>query len=146
MSVKVQEIKDFIMHQFMDMEPEDVREYLPYLMVYVNEGYEKLVHAWAKVHVGSNDFPRLVSDNDVPAIPERYHKLLCDWATWCMYRNGNAQKQNRGQAYLYAFQDGIAEILNSGGEAVQGDEDGDGLVDRTGKPVLDIRHFHGIPR
>lgn len=144
--MKVQEIKDFVMHQFMDMSPDDVTAYLPYLMVYVNEGYEKLVHAWAKVHVGSDDFPMLVSDNDVPLIPERWHKALCDWATWCMYRNGNQQKQSRGQAYLYAFNEALAEILNSGGEAVEGDADGDGLIDRTGKPVSDIRHFHNIPR
>lgn len=142
----VKEIKDFIMHQHMDMSPEDALDYLPYLLVYINEGYEKIVQAWAKARVGSKDFPALISDNDVPNVPERYHKLLCDWATWCMYRNGNAQKQSRGQAYLYAFNDGLSEIRNAGGEAVEGDADGDGIVDRTGRPVSDIRHFHGIPR
>ena len=142
----VKEIKDFIMHQHLDMDSDDVTEYLPFLMTYVNEGYDKCLKAWAHARIGDADFPMLVTDSDVPQIPERYHKALCDWATWCMYRNGNQQKQARGKEYRWAFEEALADMLNSGGEGVNGDADGDGLVDRTGKPVSDIRHFHGIPR
>ena len=142
----VREIRDFILHQHMAMEPEDATDYLPYLMTYINEGYDRLIRAWAHARIGDADYPMLASDADVPNIPERYHKALCDWATWCMYRNGNSPKQQRGYAYRNAFDEAVAEILNSGGEAVMGDADGDGLIDRTGEPVADIRHFHAIPR
>ena len=141
----VKECKDFIMHQFMSMEPEDVQAYLPHLMIYLNEGYDKLVYAWANEHAGHTDFPMLKEDSQTPNIPERYHKALCDWATWCMYRNGNAQKQQRGYEYRRAFEEALAEMENSGGEAVLGDADGDGFIDRTGERVADIRHFHSIP-
>jgi len=141
----VKEIKDMIMHQFMQMEPEDVQAYLPYMITYVNEGYDKLVFAWAKTHTGTEYFPLLTNDSQIPQIPERYHKALMDWATWCMYRNGNQQKQQRGYEYRRAFEEALLEIANSGGEDVLGDADGDGLIDRTGEPVSDIRHFHSIP-
>ena len=142
----VKEIKAFVMHQHLDMDMSDVDAYIPFLLTYINEGYDKLVKAWANRRVGETDCPILETDNDSPKIPERYHKALCDWATWCLYRNGNQQKQGRGQAYRYAFEEALTDILNAGGEAAAGDADGDGLVDRTGMPVEDIRHFHGIPR
>ena len=72
----VKEIKDFIMHQHLDMDSDDVTEYLPFLMTYVNEGYDKCLKAWAHARIGDPDFPMLVTDSDVPQIPERYHKAL----------------------------------------------------------------------
>lgn len=144
------EIKNLAMFQF-NMEQEDVREYLPFLVTYVNEGYDRFVRAWTgDRHAGGTDYPYLAADTDVPQIPVRFHKPLTDWATWCLYRNGNQAKQNRGYEYRNSFELALAEMLNDGGEKgdLSRDADGDGVDDETGEPVptQQYRQFYNIPR
>ena len=114
----VGDIKRLVMHQ-LNMDPEDQWDYTPYLLGYINEGYERLVKAWTlhHDHAGSENYPYLSADNDVPAIPERYHKALADFATWCIYRNGNAQKQQRGYVFRNGFEEAWQEIWREGGVA-----------------------------
>lgn len=128
------EIKDQIMFQS-NNDAEDIEDYLPHLVDYINEGYDRLMSAWAGNHV-PEAYDRLEFDTDEPELPEWTHRALCDWATWLIYRNGNPQKQQRGMAYRNAFEEVLAKIRDEGG--INGlNEDG------TQKKY---RNFYNIPR
>ena len=129
------EIKNQIMFQT-NNDAEDVGDYLPHLIDYINEGYDKLVKAWAKTHTGIGEYDRLEYDTDEPDLPEWTHRALCDWATWLVYRNGNPQKQQRGYAYRSAFEEILSQIAGEGGEA--------GL-DENGN-LKQYKYFRNIPR
>lgn len=111
----VQEVKNEVMFQT-NNDIEDAEEFLPYLLGYINEGYDLLVYAWAKVHCGDPEYPFLVEDTDTPNLPEWTHRGLCDYATWLVYRNGNPQKQQRGAVFLDNFQTLLVKITSSGGK------------------------------
>ena len=130
------EIKQMVMFQT-NNDAEDLGDFEPYLCDYINEGYDRLVKAWAKVHVSfhSEDYPRLEEDGDTPATPEWTHRYLADWATWLIYRNGNPQKQQRGYQYQSSFMQMIATISDEGGA--------DGLDENGNQKVY--RHFINIP-
>ena len=85
------EIKNQIMLQTNNYE-DDIDDYLPHLVDYINDGYDRLVKVWT-------------------------HRAICDWATWLVYRNGNPQKQNRGMAFRYAFEEILAKLSDEGGLA-----------------------------
>ena len=116
------EIKSRVMFQT-NNDDEDVGDYLPHLVDYINDGYDRLVFAWADNHCGGEDWPWLqepanesdTSGVDVPKTPEWTHKYLADWATWLVYRNGNPQKQQRGTAFRYAFEEMLSKIRDMGG-------------------------------
>ena len=131
----LKEIKDQVMFQT-NNDAEDIDDYLPHVDDYINDGYDRLVSAWTKNHVPQEDYPRLAEDDDEPNLPEWLHRYLADWATWLVYRNGNPQKQQRGMAYRYAFEEVLAKIADQGGA--------DGLnEDGTQKRY---RNFINIPR
>ena len=131
----LKEIKDQVMFQT-NNDAEDIDDYLPHVDDYINDGYDRLVSAWTKNHVPQEDYPRLAEDDDEPTLPEWLHRYLADWATWLVYRNGNPQKQQRGMAYRYAFEEVLAKIADQGGA--------DGLnEDGTQKRY---RNFINIPR
>lgn len=108
------EIKNQIMFQT-NNDAEDIDDYLPHVIDYINDGYDRLVKVWTKNHIPQEDYPRLTEDTDVPRVPEWTHRALCDWATWLVYRNGNPQKQNRGMAYYSAFNEVLSKISDEGG-------------------------------
>ena len=108
------EIKNQIMFQT-NNDAEDIDDYLPHVIDYINDGYDRLVKVWTKSHIPQEDYPRLTEDTDVPRVPEWTHRALCDWATWLVYRNGNPQKQNRGMAYYSAFNEVLSKISDEGG-------------------------------
>lgn len=111
----VGQIKGLVMFQT-NNDAEDVGDFLPALMGYINEGYDKLVKACTGVHLqptGEEHRP-LSWDNDVPNLPEHMHKALADWATWCVYRNGNPQKQQRGYVFRSAFEEALAAAQSEG--------------------------------
>jgi len=110
------EIKNEVMFQT-NNDVDDLGDFQPYLLDYINEGYDRLVYAWADQHIaaGSTDWPPLLSDIDIPKVPEWTHRALADWATWLVYRNGNPQKQNRGYAFRSAFEEILGKILAEGG-------------------------------
>ena len=110
------EIKNQIMFQT-NNDAEDVEDYLPHLVDYINDGYDRLVKVWTKSHTPQEEYPRLNEDEDVPNIPEWTHRALCDWATWLVYRNGNPQKQQRGRAYYEMFMMVLSQLSDEGGLA-----------------------------
>ena len=128
------EIKDQIMFQT-NNDAEDIDDYLPHVVDYINDGYDRLVGVWNQGHVAV-DYEPLESDTDEPETPEWTHRAIADWATWLVYRNGNPQKQQRGYAFRSAFEEVLAKIADEGG-ANGLNEDG------TRKK---FNHFINIPR
>ena len=129
------EIKDQIMFQT-NNDAEDVGDYLPHLVDYINEGYDKLMNAWNRNHVPAEAYDRLEIDPDEPELPEWTHRALVDWATWLIYRNGNPQEQQRGMAYRSAFEQILSQISSEGGA--------DG-TDENGNRIR-YTNFRNIPR
>lgn len=117
------QIKNEVMFQT-NNDADDLGDFMPYLLDYINEGYDKLSYAWT----GEHPEELLDADTDVPLLPEWTHRALADWATWLVYRNGNPQKQNRGYAFRQAFEDVLGKIVAEGG--------------REGK----VTNFFNIPR
>ena len=97
---------------------EDLPDFEPHLTRYINEGYEILVFNYTGKHVAeeSTEYPSLSSNNDEPNLPEYAHRALADFATYMVYRNGNATKQNRGMAYYSTFLQMVSQLkFESGG-------------------------------
>lgn len=109
----VAELKNLVMHQT-NNDTDDLGDFLPYLMDYLNEGYDLLLYARDKTHISDNPLVKLVKDSDVPDLPLWTHKAIADWATWLVYRNGNPQKQQRGYAFRSAFQE-VSSLLTEQG-------------------------------
>lgn len=116
----VGQIKGLVMFQT-NNDADDVGDFLPSLMGYINEGYDKLVHAFAGVHIQPNHekYHPLAWDNDVPELPVHVHKAIADWATWLVYRNGNPQKQQRGYVFRNAFEEALMQLQYDGGESTE---------------------------
>ena len=129
------EIKDQIMFQT-NNDPEDVGDYLPHLVDYINDGYDRLMNVWAKHHIPAGDYDRLEIDPDEPELPEWTHRALVDWATWLVYRNGNPQKQQRGYAFREAFERILSKIADEGGA--------NGLNEDGTRKIY--KNFYNIPR
>ena len=105
------EIKAQVMYQT-NNDKDDLPDFEPHLTDYINEGYDILVMNYTDQHVASDsvDYPPLKAMTDIPKLPEYTHRGLVDYATFCVYRNGNAVKQNRGMAYYSAFLDVLAKL------------------------------------
>ena len=139
------EIKNQVMFQT-NNDTDDLGDFEPYILSYINDGYDRLVNAWAHQHITpeDEDWPPLEepenenddSGVDVPKTPEWTHKYLADWATWLIYRNGNPQKQQRGYAFRESFMTMLSMIADEGGM--------DGL-DENGKRIR-YKNFYNIPR
>lgn len=101
-------------------DPEDLSEFNPALDSYINEGYDKLTMAYDKLHLddeaedGTIPYPTLEQETDVCQLPEWVHRPLGDYATYMIYRNGNALKQNRGMLYLQAFESAKRRLAEEG--------------------------------
>ena len=115
--MNVGEMKNAVMFQT-NNDADDVGEFLPYLMRYINEGYDMLVNAYAQVHPTPDHgtYRPMARDNDVPATPEWTHMAIVDLATWLVYRNGNPQKQQRGYAFRASAEQIFAKVRDEGGE------------------------------
>lgn len=131
----VEDIKNEVMFQT-NNDADDVGDFLPSLLGYINDGYDRLVKVWTKSHTPQEDYPRLTEDSDEPNLPEWTHRYIADWATWLVYRNGNPSKQNRGLAFRNSFEEICSKIAGEGGA--------DGInPDGTNKQ---FKYFFNIPR
>lgn len=105
----VSEIKNRIMYQTGN-DGEDITDHLPWVLEYVNQGYDRMLAAYVKRHVGDEEYPLLAADEDTPKLPDWVHYALADFATWCIYRNGNTQRQQRGMRYLASYEDALVDL------------------------------------
>lgn len=107
------EIKTAVMYQT-NNDAADLGDFEPYITDYINEGYDRLVWAHEKKHVeAGGTHPPLSSGTDTPNLPKWTHGGIVNWATWCVYRGGNAARQNRGYAFRQAAEEIIAKIRES---------------------------------
>jgi hypothetical protein len=109
--VTLKDIKEFVMSQTGN-DVADVTEYMPFLLEYINEGYDRLVYATAREHIAadSESYPPLADDADTPNLPIWAHLAIANWATWCVYRNGNPSKQSRGVQFRAAAEETATQI------------------------------------
>jgi len=82
---------------------DDVGDFEPFLLDYINEGYDTLLYDSLSVHVGDTSYPLLEDDTDEPELDAWIHGAIADYATYRVYLNGSAAKQNRGFLYLSRF-------------------------------------------
>lgn len=111
--MKLSEIKNQVMFQT-NNDADDLLDFEPHLTDYINEGYDILVMTYRNQHVssGSSEYPPLKAAEAVPNLPEYAHRGLADYATYLVYRNGNAVKQNRGMPFYSAFNDILVKLKN----------------------------------
>lgn len=107
-------LKSFVMFQTSN-DPEDVGDFMPYLLQYINNGYDQVVNAYDAQHVPSEDYPALRLDSDEPLLPEWMHTMIADWATYMVYQNGNPQKQSRGYQFRTQAEGVLAKVRAEGG-------------------------------
>ena len=113
----VAEIKHMVMFQT-NNDADDLGDFMPHLMHYINEGYDLLTEACTRKHLEPKAL--LTKDIDTPALPDWMHRALADYATWMVYRNGNPQKQQRGFVFRNAFETVRAKAKEMGsGERVE---------------------------
>ena len=99
---------------------EDLSEFQPAIDNYINEGYDKLTMAYAKLHLGqqaddgTTPYSKLANTTDAVALPAWCHRAIGDYATYMIYRNGNALKQNRGIPYLQQFESAKRRLAEEG--------------------------------
>lgn len=120
----VAEIKSMVMFQT-NNDADDLGDFMPHLLHYINEGYDILLDAFKENHI-ADPTQRMTKDSDTPELPVWMHRALADYATWMVYRNGNPQKQQRGYAFRAAFE----VVASQAREA------------RAGK----VEQFYNIPR
>lgn len=107
----VDELKNAVMFQT-NNDTDDVADFTPYLLDYINEGYDNLVFPYAGAHIGTTDYPRLSANADEPNLPTWSHHAIADYATYRIYQNGNATKQSRGVQFLGAFNVAQHRLMN----------------------------------
>lgn len=112
----LREIQEQVMFQT-NNDADDLGDYTPHIDDYINDGYDRITIVWDSQHVPSDDYPRLVRDNDEPNLPAWIHRYIADWATWLIYRNGNPQKQQRGRAYWQSFEEMLSKLSDGGGKS-----------------------------
>lgn len=105
----VGDIKNRIMYQTGN-DGEDVTDHLPWVLEYINQAYNRMLTVYKKKHVGDDGYPLLSADTDEPVLPQWAHYALADFATWCIYRNGSAQRQQRGMRYLASFEEAMVDL------------------------------------
>ena len=114
------ELKQQVMFQTGN-DAEDLGDFLPHLTDYINEGYDLLLMACEKQHVGEDSGVHpLAHDKSEPELPAWMHRSLADYAAWLVYRNGSAQKQSRGYVFRKAFEETLSRARNAGENRIHG--------------------------
>ena len=98
----LEELKTRVIFQ-VNADEDDLDDYEPALTGYINRGYDRLLWALLEKHLPDGGFVALGAVTDVPKVPEWTHGVLADFATYLVYRNGNPQKQSRGERFLQSF-------------------------------------------
>ena len=101
----LEEMKQQVMFQTGN-DAEDLGDYLPHVVDYLNDGYDRLMVAFCGMHVSDDGaFMPLRHDKSMPELPQWSHAAIADWATWRIFANGAAGRQNRGLAFRASFEE-----------------------------------------
>ena len=132
------EIKNLILFQT-NHDADELGDFMPHLNAYINDGYDRLVHAWCGEHVSpdSEIYLPLRHDRSMPELPEWTHAAIADWATWLIYRNGSAARQNRGTSFKISAL-GVLDTIRQLSDAEK-------KVVRTNENAQ-ARYFRNFPR
>lgn len=111
----VREIKEAALFQSHN-DIEDIEDFRPVLAEYLDEAYDRLVYAYANEHPedGSETWPKLKHDGDLPRTPEHTHLYLVDWVTWRIMSIGSTAKQQQGLVFRQAFEQGLLKTKEEG--------------------------------
>lgn len=113
------DIQERVLYQTAN-DAEDLPEFEPHLTDYINEGYDRLLFAHKGVHVGEDaKHPCLSRGDNTPQLPDWQHQAIADYATWMVYRNGNALKQQRGMQFYQSFAEVLSKVKSRSGKSVQ---------------------------
>ena len=66
-------------------------------------------------------FPELTQENNLLDLPEQYHALLADYATWRYMSTGNQDKQTRAQFFYARWFEETRKIKKFGAKAYMAD-------------------------
>ena len=84
----------------------DLGDFLPYLVDYLNDGYDRLLFAHCGMHLSDGGvFQPLRHDKSTPELPDWAHEAIAEWATWLICRNGAPGRQNRGLLVRASFEE-----------------------------------------
>lgn len=126
------EIQSRVIYQ-VNADEDDLSDYEPHLTGYINDGYDRLLYALVQKNAPSTLFPYLSATADTPKLPEWTHNAIADYATWLVYRNGNTQKQSRGQAFYARFIEIESKCKNMSGQMEVDEETGE-ITQTSTKP------------
>lgn len=100
---------------------DDLGDFQPHLTDYINEAYDRLLMAYKGVHADDDgEYPLLKHDKNQPELPLWAHRAMADFAAWMVYRNGSAQKQNRGFVFRKAFEEAESRLrMQRGGRQLR---------------------------
>lgn len=101
----LEEMKQQVMFQTGN-DADDLGDFLPHVVDYLNAGYDRLLFAHCGMHV-TNDgaFLPLKHSRSVPELPQWAHAAIVDWATWRIYQNGSSGRQSRGLMFRASFEE-----------------------------------------
>lgn len=134
----LQFMKEQVMFQT-NNDADDLGDFEPHLNDYVNEGYNLLVEAVYGKNLGDAGYAALEQQNSEPILPVWMHRGIVDYATWLVYRNGNLTKQNRGRAYLAAFEELVSKAR------LWASKNSENVTDVYGRPVIAGRFYNIYP-
>lgn len=127
------ELKSRVLFQY-NADEDDLEEYEPAITGYINDGYDQLLDALLERHTGPSPFPVLEFEADTPKLPDWTHSSIADYATWLCYRNGNQQKQSRGQRFLESFLEMLNKLKSMRASASYDSGTGDITIDDGNYP------------
>jgi hypothetical protein len=121
---------------------DDYEDYAPHVDAYINDGYDQILYALTKYHLDELQFfYTLSAETDLevaPGVPEWTHLPICDYATYMLYRNGNPQKQQRGQEFLSNFLKCLQKCENMGGKVKLDTETGEMTFSQQPKQFYNV--------
>lgn len=101
----LEEMKQQVMFQT-GSDLDDLGDFLPHVVDYLNDGYDRLMFAHCGMHVSADGaFMPLAHEKSAPELPQWAHPAIVDWATWRICLNGSASRQSRGLMFRASFEE-----------------------------------------
>ena len=97
---------------------EDQADWEPSLTAFINEGYDRLLYAFCRMHVHDDSmFQPLNHSRAMPELPQWSHAAIADYASWRLCMSGPAARQARGAAFRASFEEAQGRLRRESGGA-----------------------------